>query len=423
MKLTDEEQAMLAGEMGRGVQKAMEIITALGKIYGAADLVPVTSVQVAGVSYKNLGDAGLDFLTEWREQGAKVRVPTRLNPAGLDMEQWEKLGFDPEFADKQQRVIQAFAAMGIHATCTCTPYYLDRHVPQLGDHIAWAESSAVSYANSILGARTNREGGPGALAAAISGRTARFGLHLEENRRAQLVVDVRCKVESFSDFGALGTIVGKIARNRIPYFRNLLDGAPTIGNQLQAPEDELSPDLHPATDMLKALGAAMAASGAVPLYHIHGVTPEASGKSIMHPDAEPIIITSLDEGYAALNSDSGTEIDLVWFGCPHASLQELRNILNLLNGRKAKVPVWVTMARVLREEAARRGMVAELELLGGKVVADTCLVVAPMKHLGYRRIATASSKGAYYTPSHSGLAIRYGTLEACVDAAVSGRWG
>jgi predicted aconitase len=261
------------------------------------------------------------------------------------------------------------------------------------------------------------------LAAAISGRTARFGLHLEENRRAQLVVDVRCKVESFSDFGALGTIVGKIARNRIPYFRNLLDGAPAIGNQLQAPEDELSPDLHPATDMLKALGAAMAASGAVPLYHIHGVTPEASDKSIMHPDAEHIIINSLDEGYAALNSDSGTEIDLVWFGCPHASLQELRNILNLLNGRKAKVPVWVTMARVLREEAARRGMVAELELLGGKVVADTCLVVAPMKHLGYKRIATASSKGAYYTPSHSGLAIRYGTLEACVDAAVSGRWG
>jgi hypothetical protein len=236
---------------------------------------------------------------------------------------------------------------------------------------------------------------------------------------------VRCPVETFSDFGALGTIVGKIARNRIPYFRNILADAPTIGNEQHtqhAPNDDHTPDLHPATDMLKTLGAAMAASGAVPLYHIHGVTPEAMPNNIM-PDAEHVVITSLAEGYAMLNSDDGTDIDLVWFGCPHASLQELRHILDLLNGRKAKVPIWVTMARVLREVAAQRGMVAELESLGGKVVADTCLVVAPMRHLGYKRIATASGKGAYYTPSHSGLAIRYGTLESCVDAAVSGKWG
>ncbi len=420
MKLTHEEQAMLAGDYGRGVQKAMEIITALGKIYGAEDLIPVTSVQVAGVSYKNLGDAGLAFLNEWTEEGAKTRVPTRLNPAGLDMENWEELGFDPEFADKQQRVIQAFAAMGIHTTCTCTPYYLD-NLPQFGDHIAWAESSAVSFANSVLGARSNREGGPSALAAAISGRTARFGLHLNENRRAQLVVDVQCPVESFSDFGALGAIVGKIARNRVPYFTNL---SPQDVRHSSNEEESATTNsgLHPAADVLKALGAAMAATGAVPLYHIQETTPEADNPDIIATDAEQVVVNSLKEGYAMLNSDEENDIDLVWFGCPHASLKELAHILHLLNGRKAKIPLWVTMARTIRQEAARQGMVAELEALGGKVVADTCLVVAPMKSLGFRRIATASSKGAYYAPSHSGLAIRYGTIEDCVEAAVTGSW-
>lgn len=422
MKLTDEEQAMLAGEQGRGVQKAMEIITALGTIYGAEDLVPVSSVQVAGVSYKNLGQAGLEFLTEWTEQGAQVRVPTRLNPAGVDLDHWEELGFDADFAAKQQQVIQTFAAMGIQTTCTCTPYYLDA-LPAAGDHIAWAESSAVSFANSVLGARTNREGGPGALAAAISGRTARFGLHLPQNRRAQLVVDVRCAVESFSDFGALGAIVGKIARNRIPYFVHLLDDYASQGTPaLNGGTQNGAGSLHPATDVLKALGAAMAASGAVPLYHIKGVTPEAGDADCIASDAEHVVIESLDDGYAMLNSDTGTDIDLVWFGCPHASIKELERILALLNGRQTSIPVWVTMARVLRAEAARRGLVAELEALGGKVVADTCLVVAPMKSLGFRRIATASSKGAYYTPGHSGLAIRYGSLEACIESAITGKW-
>ncbi len=218
MRLTDEEQAMLAGGSGRGVQKAMEILTALGKIYGAEDLVPVTSVQVAGVSYKNLGDAGLGFLAEWAAQGARVRVPTTLNPAGLDLERWRELGFDADFADRQARVIQAFSDMGIRTTCTCTPYFVG-NLPERGDHVAWAESSAVSFANSVLGARTNREGGPSALAAAITGRTPRYGLHLAKNRRAQVVVEVRCPVQSYADFGALGAMVGRMARNRVPYFR------------------------------------------------------------------------------------------------------------------------------------------------------------------------------------------------------------
>jgi predicted aconitase len=440
MRLNPEEQAMLSGDLGSGVRKAMEILTALGTIYGAKDLVPVTSVQVAGVSYKNLGEAGLEFLVDWADQGARVHVPTTLNPAGLDLARWRELGFDAEFADRQSRVIQAFASMGIRTTCTCTPYLVG-NLPAREDHIAWAESSAVSFANSVLGARTNREGGPSALAAAITGRTPRYGLHLPENRRAQLVVEVRPSLRYSADFGALGAMVGRIARNRVPYFRDLGSelGVPSLGAAASVPEtqspnvqlrgqDEVSnlqaqiPNPQTKIDLLKGLGAAMAATGAVALYHIEGVTPEADEPDIIAPDAEILVVESLDEGYAALNSESDESIDLVWIGCPHASINELARVVDLLAGRQVRAALWVTMAREVRAEAERAGLVEALEASGGRVVADTCLVVAPVRDLGFRHMATPSGKGAYYAPSHSGLAVSYGPLEACIEAAVSERW-
>jgi len=402
---------MLAGGSGRGVQKAMEILTALGTIYGAEDLVPVTSVQVAGVSYKNLGDAGLEFLAEWAAQGARVRVPTTLNPAGLDLERWRELGFDADFADRQARVIQAFSDMGIRTTCTCTPYFVG-NLPERGEHVAWAESSAVSFANSVLGARTNREGGPSALAAAITGRTPHYGLHLAQNRRAQLVVEVRCPVQSYADFGALGVMVGRIARNRVPYFR-------VSSSEFGVSRLEVGGWRF---DLLKALGAAMAASGAVALYHIEGVTPEADEPDVIASDVETFVVESLEEGYAALDSGGEDAIDLVWIGCPHASLDELAQVVELLAGRRVRIALWVTMAQGVRAEAEKIGLLRTLESLGGRVVADTCLVVAPVRELGFRCMATPSGKGAYYAPSHSGLGVRYGSLEACIEAAVSGRW-
>jgi predicted aconitase len=422
MNLTDEEQAMLAGASGPGVQKAMEILTALGRIYGAEDLVPVTSVQVAGVSYKNLGDAGLEFLADWAQQGARVRVPTTLNPAGLDLERWQTLGFDADFAAKQARVIQAFVAMGIRPTCTCTPYYVGNS-PGHGDHIAWSESSAVSFANSVLGARTNREGGPSALAAAIAGRTARYGLHLPHNRRAQLVADIRCPVTSPSDFGALGALVGKIARNRVVYFKFRVPSVASVASEVSAESREAQAGAQPPQhSALKSLGAAMAASGAVALYHVEGVTPEADQPGIIAPGAEVLVVESLADGHAMLDSDGGDDIDLVWIGCPHASPAELAQVVELLAGRPMRARLWVTMAREARVEAERAGAVAALEALGGQVVADTCLVVAPIKDMGFRRMATPSGKGAYYASSQSGLAVRYGSVEACIEAAVTGRW-
>lgn len=404
--LSAEERAMFDGEQGIAVRRAIEIVVALGKIYGAKRLVPVSSVQVAGVSYKNLGEAGLDFLREWAAQGARpqqgtiVRVPTTLNPAGIDMQQWERLGFSADFARQQQAVIAAYMAMGIDPTCTCTPYLIGNR-PGLGEHIAWAESSAVSFANSVLGARTNREGGPSALSAAICGYTAAYGLHLDSNRVARYRVEVRCALASTADWGALGYLTGRQVRDGVPYF--VLNDA------------VLSPNI----DQLKSLGAAMAASGAVALYHIDGVTPEARMQNMLAPDAQRIIIDDLAAGYAALNG-AVEQVDLVSIGCPHASEDELAQVAQLVEGRQLVSALWVTTARATRERAAQA--VEVIETAGGRVVADTCMVVAPVEQLGFKVMATNSAKMATYTPSHSGLQVRFGTLAQCIEAALTGRW-
>ncbi len=399
MNLTNDEQAMLDGEQGPGVQKAMEIVVALGTIYGAEKLVPVSSVQVSGVSYKNLGEAGIEFLTEWADAGARVRVPTTLNPAGMDLSRWKELGFPADFARRQQEVIAAFGRMGIEPTCTCTPY-LTGNLPDFGDNIAWGESSAVSYANSVIGARTNREGGPSALAAAISGRTAAFGFHLDKNRAATHRIDVACPVENVADFGALGCLVGRTVQNRVPYF---------VGIRPKGMEE------------LKALGAAMAATGAVALYHIEDVTPEARLRDIQGDDIETVTIESLDEVYEGLNGDDNS-VDFVSIGCPHASLNELQNVAGLIGDRKLTAALWVTTSRQVRAEAERLGLIAHIEDVGGHVVSDTCLVVAPVEHFGFRTLATNSGKGATYAPGHCGLNVRYGSIEQCIEAAVNGRW-
>ena len=410
LHLTPEERAMLDGEQGPAVQRAIEIVVALGKIYGAAQLIPVTSVQVAGVSYKNLGAAGLDFLREWAAQGARVRVPTTLNPAGTDTTGWRALGFSETFARQQQAVIAAYVAMGITPTCTCTPYLVDNR-PGYGEHVAWAESSAVSFANSVLGARTNREGGPSALAAAICGRTAAYGLHLDDNRLARYRVDVHCPLQTVSDWSALGYIVGRQVRNGVPIFF-------LHHNRCSVPDPGALAD-DPLVDRLKSLGAAMAASGAVALYHVAGVTPEARRTNVLSPNAQRISVKDLSPAYAALNGEA-SEIDLVSIGCPHASPSEIRQIAHAIAGRHVRAALWVTTARETRDRMDRE--VKTIEAAGGQVVADTCIVVAPMAEPGFRTMATNSAKMAVYAPSHSGLQIRFGTLEQCIEAAISGAW-
>jgi len=414
VELTSEERAMLQGSSGEAIRKAMEIVMALARVYGARKLVPVESAQVAGVSYMNLGDAGLDFLLEWADAGAQARIPAMLNPAGMDLAAWEKLGVPRSFAHKQRMVVEAYKAMGIQPTCTCTPYLLG-HVPGFKQHLAWSESSAVSFANSVLGARTNREGGPSALASAIVGRTAEYGLHLDKCRLAHYKIDVQCSVGSLADYGALGYLVGQRVSNGIPYF--CFRDAPWTGAMWG--EGELPPE--PLISGLKLLGAAMAASGAVALYHVDGLTPEARMSDMLASDAKVMRIDDLSEGYSALNSPVN-HIDLVSIGCPHASIDEIRWVGDLLDGRRVASDLWVTTARNTREEAERQGLVERIEAAGGKVVADTCLVVSPVKMLGYHSLATNSAKMAFYAPSHVGLQVRFGSLEQCIQAATTGKW-
>ena len=403
LELTPAEKAMLRGDYGAGVRRAMEIVCALADVAAAQRLVEVESVQVAGVSYTNLGDAGLEFLESWASEGAVARVPAWMNPCGADLENWEALGFPAEFVRKQRRVVEALSAMGVEPTLSCAPYHV--HTPPgRGAHLAWSESSAVSVANSVFGARTNREGGPSALAAALCGRTPLSGLHLDEARRATVRVEVGFELTRPSDFGALGALVGRDIGGATPWF-----------------EGVTFPSDVGAMPCLKQLAAAMAASGAVALFHVPGVTPEACDASLAPPQRACVRYDDRSCLDAALLQRPGGSIDLVALGCPHVSIEEIERIAALLRGRRTRTRLWVCASRAVAEEAARLGFTETIESSGGRLVCDTCVVVAPLEDLGIAGVATNSAKAAIYAGMH-GQAVRFGSLEQCVDAAVLGQW-
>ena len=256
MRLTEEEQKMLDGEYGKTVQKSMKVLVTLGKIYGADHMIEVRNVHSPGVSYRVTGDAGLNYVKEASEE-VKFRVPMTLNTIGIDYQNWERMGFPKEFAEKQIELSQAYEKMGAIPTNSCTPY-LNGNIPMMGEHVAWGESSAIAFVNSVIGARTNREGGPTALAAAITGRVPAYGYHLDENRKGTHLFKVEMELKTDKDFATLGYFAGNIVGPGVPVFEGIKE-RPTLEN-------------------LKAMGAALASSGAVALYHIIGITPEAPTK-------------------------------------------------------------------------------------------------------------------------------------------------
>ena len=385
MLLDPDDQRILAGELGETRQKMLEMLVALGKVFGAERLVPIKSAQVSGASYKTIGKYGLDWLASL---DAKAVVPAVLNPIGMPRGRWEEMGIDPDFAEKQQAVVGAYERLGIRLDCTCTPYYL--YETRYGDHLAWSESSAVSYANSVLGARTNREGGPGALAAALIGKTPCYGLHLDENRVPQLVIDVHADATGWgiAEYGALGFHAGKLVGNRIPFFRGI----------------------RPGPDQLKAIGAAMAATGAVALYHIENVTPEAQKNRYDLSGLDTIPVEQSE--IAGLFSE--IPVDAVAVGCPHCSPAELAEIARLLTGKVVTKPLYVFAAQGVIEQNAR--VVDSIEKSGARVFADTCMVVSPAMEQ-YRAIMVNSGKALAYVPNMCGGLARIGTLADCVRVA------
>ncbi len=388
---------MLAGKFGRATQKAMEILVALGTIYGAERMLPVASVQVSGVSYDNLGEAGLEFLDEMAENGGRARVLTTLNPAGMDVENWPALGIDAEFARNQERILAAYAKMGVVTTCSCTPY-LFGNLPRFGEHVAWAESSAVCFANAVLGARTNREGGPSALAAALTGRTPDYGLHRDQNRRPTLTVQVQTQPQGTRDFGALGVALGRAIEARqskdIPYLRGIR---------------------RASLEELKSFCASLATYGGLALFHMEGVTPESG---LHAPPDETLTLSraDLDSAIEALNAAAG-EADFVSLGCPHLSLAEIQRLAERLAGRRVRKTFWITTSRPVKRLADQMGYTAVIEASGAVFAVDTCCVVAPIQGR-FKTLVTDSAKACYYAAAKNGFATRFLPFDEVIEEAL-----
>lgn len=393
LELTTEEKEMLKGKHGKATRKAMEIITTLGEIYDAKRLIPVSSVQIAGVSYDNLGEAGLEYLSEMAEDG-QTRVLTTLNPAGMDMLEWEKHGISPDFAEKQQRVVDAFERMGVVTTCTCTPYLIG-NLPHYGEHIAWAESSAVCFANSVVGAFTNREGGPSALAAALTGRTAEYGLHLEENRKAQVKYEVQAELKDTDDFGLLGQIIGNRTGKTIPYITGISKAS---------------------TEELKSFSASVATYGGVAIFHMEGITPNRT----TIPDKTEIVTDDDLKAARTQLDDEGAEIDFISVGCPHASIKEIAQIAEMLDGKNVTEgkTVWITTAKPTKDLAVKMGYYDKIEKSGAFLVADACCAVAPLKGR-FKGLMTDSAKACFYARGKNKFKTEIRTVEECIKEAIS----
>ncbi len=367
MRLTNAQRRLLDGTAAQ--RTSMRLLLAVGQISEAPRLVPITSAHVSGASYKMIGDAGLEFLEEFARD-ARVVVPTTVNPLGTDLAQWQDLGIPPEFAEKQERIARAYERMGVAPVFSCTPYLLGVR-PGVGEHIAWSESNAVCFANSVLGARTNREGGPSALASAVIGATPDYGFHADESRQPTVIVKLTTKPRGV-DYSLIGLLVGERVGDGLPFFRGL-----------------------PATEAdLKWLGAALASSGSCAMFHVEGITPEARSARVR--GLPSITITRADLTRVRREYSDGTEAEVIALGSPQLSTDELRDIALRVARAPPRIPVWVFTSRAVREREPHA--VEVIERHGGRVLADTCLEVTLLEHR-FGTVATPSGKGAYYLPS------------------------
>ena len=408
IQLTDHERSMLAGDGGEATRIAMRLLCRVAPLYGAQRLIEVTRAHIDGCILE--GSAGLAFAERLAEAGGQVQVPTTLNVMSMDREQWRVQAMDAAYADRAFRLGNAYVRMGARPTFTCAPYQTESQ-PALGEQIAWSESNAVAFANSALGARTNRYGDYLDISCALTGRAPAAGLHLDEPRLA--TVEIRLEgipprvMERDDFFPLLGYEVGRQVDSRVGVVTGM--------------------DATPSVDQLKALLAAAASSGSVALLHLAGITPEAptvqdalGGRA---PQAEyAITLDSLRAAFASLGAGGG-RVDLVAFGSPHASLAECRDLARLMAGRRAAegVQVFISTSRGVRDLLARSGELAALEAFGASVTADTCIVVAPLVRPGATALMTNSGKYAHYGPGLLNVTTAFGSTEECVESAVHGR--
>jgi predicted aconitase len=388
MYLTSEEEKIYDGEQGWAYQVSMKILVRFGDLSGASRLIPIESAHISGVSYKTLGDAPIDFLEALAKAKGKAHVPSTLNPSGFDSEHVDKMKIPLGYREKQMRILSLYEKMGVNPTLTCTPYYL-REFGQ-GKHLAWAESSAVVYANSVLKAWTNREGSPSALASALIGKTPNCGVHQAENRQASILVKIESSFRDETEFGALGIRVGKIAKDKIPIF----EGLPTKCSK----------------EELKQLGAGLASSGMTPMFHY---CEQVKGEKL-----EKVSVGSKDLKNTIENLSKASEApDLVFIGCPHCSLSELQSVAQAIDGKKVKreTKLWVCTSRHVEREA--KESVEAIKKAGGHVFCDTCAIVTWTKNLGIHTIMTNSAKTAYYAPTFNEANATLAPLKQCITEA------
>lgn len=406
-ELTGFDRALLDGQQGKAAQVAMQIVLRMAELQGAHGLVDVTQAHIDGCIYT--GPASLRFAEQLVQWGAKVRVPTTLNSISVDQRRWRELGIDPTLGEPASALGDAYMAMGAQLSFTCAPYLLDS-APKAGEQIVWAESNAVVYANSVLGARTLKYPDYLDICIALTGRAPLIGCHLDAQRKAALRVELPDLGELDDAFyPLLGYHIGGLAGSRIPLVLGL---------------EQRTPDL----DDLKAFGAAFATTSAAPLFHIAGVTPEAMDPAqVLDPQAviplQRIRLEDLLVSWRELNSARDSRVDVVSLGNPHFSLSEFARLARLCRGRRKhpQVVLAITCGRAVLEQARAAGHIAVIEAFGATLVTDTCwcMLGEPVIPPAATTLMTNSGKYAHYAPGLVGRTVHFASLTECVDAACS----
>ena len=410
MRLTEDEEAMLAGAAGEAVRRAFQMQLEVGRFFGAEDCVPVSSAHMMA-EIESMGAAGLAFVEEMAALGAQVRVPTTCNPRSVDFQRWQELGQDAAQVALEERLSRALARMGVLVVDTCINYQTIMP-PAFGEHLAWGDTGTVIFANSVAGARSNFEGGPVALAAGLTGRVPRYGYHLPEQRRGTILVEVHDQPRTRADWGTLGCVVGRQVSDywQVPVLTGLT--------------------ARPGVEELKHLGAALASYGSLAMFHLVGVTPEARTVEEACGGALParrLVVEpgDLDRAYRSF-APLTEQPDLVVFSAPQLSLLELRDLARALHGRRVHPAVRLIATTNYHNQALaeRLGYADAIQAAGGLLVSGACFYLLTPRELkerfGYRQIVTDSAKLANIIAGYDYHPVLRPT-EVCLRAALEGR--